>query len=97
MSDRLSIGKQIDSYEISILSSDSDEVISEKIQEWARCNPPWKIRITDFDLFDKIVNELNEAVWYDFPDDIWGIFADGREPLWNPTEKELRKWRTDER
>lgn len=98
MSQRLHIGKtDDDSYDCIIMDElDAREKLN---REWfmrgtGMVAAPWKIRIADYDLWNKIepiVTDIFTELGHQYPDCVWA-FYDGNRCIEHPTRSELDEW-----
>ena len=98
MSQRLHIGKTENGIYDCVLVGNKD-AYEKLISEWFTLRDgifagPWKIRIGDTKLFNKLEPTLENVFrrfGKQYPDDIWVVYQDERS-IEHPTKDEFKKW-----
>ena len=99
MSQRLHIGKTEESSVYDCILEDSRDAKKKILSEWVCLKNsiffgPWKIRISDTELFDELqpmLVDLFKSLGKQYPDDVWAFYQDNR-IIEHPTKRKLSNW-----
>lgn len=89
MSQRLHVGATDDPVYEAVIASEADAT-ADRMAGWL-CAGPWKIRISDLDLWRKVEPAIAELFPGVFPNDVWAFYM-GERSIQHPTAAELREW-----
>jgi len=89
MSERLHIGATEDPTYDAVIASEAD-ASEDRMTSWL-CGGPWKIRIGDVDLWEKVAPAIAALFPGLFPNDVWAFYM-GDRSIQHPTAAELSEW-----
>jgi hypothetical protein len=89
MSQRLHVGATDSPAYEAVVASEADAT-KDRLFRWL-CAGPWKIRIGDINLWNKVEPAIADLFPGLFPDDVWAFYI-GDRSIQHPTAVELREW-----